>query len=130
MFPPKKRPGIGVMIALGRGDSAPPKYKGGDGVGSPASMKNDAQETPEGEEEFHGGGAAKPTPESVNYRTEEESCGNCEYLQGADCRFLGQPVGPGDSCNRFEAKGEDERGEHAASGMDSEGAGDVESYGR
>jgi len=125
-----QKPKVGLMIAVG-GPKEPPRL-GAPGQRSSLSQRNDAQETPEGEREFHEqGGAARPTPESVNYRTSAETCGRCEYMgQDGQCAFLQMPVEEGDSCNRFESKGEDEGVEHDAGGMDFEGAGDREDYGR
>jgi hypothetical protein len=141
MFPQKKKKGIGVSIAVGDGDGEmPPKYKasgGSGGSGSPdgvettpkppaapaseTSRENNAQESPSTEAAFHsGGGSPVATPESVNYRTAAETCARCEYMQGAQCLFLQQPVAAGDSCNRFEDKGEDMQ---MGGGMDSGGGG-------
>ena len=103
---PPGRGKLGIVIAVGHPDRTPPPYKAG---GADLSSRNNAQETPTEERAFHKqGGPPSATPESVNYRTSHQTCANCEYLQGADCLFLKQPVEGGDSCNRFEDKAEDQ----------------------
>jgi hypothetical protein len=111
-----KKP-MGLMIAVA--SRKPPDL---DEPGGGISKRNNAQEMPEDEREFHDrGGAPKPTPESVVYRTAEQSCGRCEYFGGGNCAFLNQPVNDGDSCKRFEDKREDEQEpEHDAGGMSHE----------
>lgn len=100
-FLPKKQPGL--MVAIGLKDPGPvDKPKGR------LSARNNAEETPEEETSYHDRGERPaPTPESVDYRTSQETCGGCEYMNGARCDFLDMEVGEGDSCRRFEAKGED-----------------------
>jgi hypothetical protein len=117
----QKKPGLGVMIAVGK---EPPRL-GAPGQKSPVSPRNDQQETP-GDEQREDSGAVNATPESVNYRTSAETCGRCEYMgQDGSCSFLGIPVEDGDSCNRFEAKGEDNPvAEHDAGGESFEGSED------
>jgi hypothetical protein len=132
MFPPKKKPAIGVMIGFGpKGDgpSMPPKYKarGDEEVKGPEesrSARNDAQETPQGEARAHApGGTVPPTPESVNYHGEHETCQNCEYMEGSDCKFLQMPVDAGGHCGRFEAKSQDQGQPAMGEGGMPEGAG-------
>lgn len=118
-----KKPALGMMIIESRKPlSAPPKY--GAKREAPAAPPAPAPEPePTEQESYHeGGGSIAPTPESVCYRTAAETCGNCEYMQGDQCAFLRQPVGPADSCARFEAKGEDPAiADHDAGGEDFEG---------
>lgn len=63
--------------------------------------QHEADETPEMEQAEHEGTAGIP-PEAVNYRTEQEVCANCEYMQqDGTCSWLKFQVSPGDSCNAF-----------------------------
>lgn len=113
-----KKPALGMMIIeRSRPMSAPPKY----GARPETSEDNHEQEPPEQEKQYHqGGGGVAPTPESVGYRSSAETCGGCEYMNGSECAFLKIPVSAGDSCARFESKGEDARqgiAEHDAGGQ-------------
>lgn len=107
-MPMQPKKGVGIMIAVGRprGGSPPPDL---DEPGRPLSKRNNEQETPDEEKQFHEQGKApRATPVSVGYRTESETCRSCEYNGGGECSFLSIPVSDGDSCMRFEAKAEDE----------------------
>ncbi len=46
-------------------------------------------------------------PEAVCFRTADQVCGSCEYNEAGTCKVLKTSVQDGDSCNAFEAKGED-----------------------
>ena len=128
MFP-KKKPGIDVMIAVGKPKGGPPPLDT-PGKKPMMSMRNDAQETPEDEQQ-EDAGVIKPRPEAVGYHTEAENCGACEYMKGDQCSFLKMPVSAGDHCSQFEAKAQDEEVEHDAGGQDFEGSGDSDQeYGR
>ena len=47
-----------------------------------------------------------PNPAAVGFRTEAETCGQCDYREGEFCThpLVAQDVAAGDSCAAFEAK--------------------------
>ncbi len=53
------------------------------------------------------GGGGSIAPEAVCYRSEVETCANCQYNSGGNCDRLSIPVSDGDGCNLFEDKGGD-----------------------
>lgn len=106
-LPPKKDKGFDLMIAVGKGGKKP--FGAPSPIGGDLSKKNNKQEKPGDEEAYHDRGETpSATPESVCFRTADQTCGNCEYNHDGGCDFLRQAVDAGDSCGRFEAKTEDE----------------------
>jgi hypothetical protein len=70
----------------------------------------DMEDLEDAPEELGGGGEEHSIlPEAVNYRSEQETCGNCIHMQGdGECARLHIPVSPGDGCNLFtDASGSD-----------------------
>lgn len=113
-LPKKKKPGVAIGIMVGTPKSKPgedlPSMKGpdepdaDDQPGAPPSAgDNDRDDT-------GAMGECKPDPEAVCFRSEQETCQYCNYMQGNRCShpIVAMPVGPGDSCNAFEAKGQDQ----------------------
>jgi hypothetical protein len=128
MFEKGKKPGLAVIIGVGKPKGGPPELdapgRGGSAAGKGFSARNQAQENPEEEKGYHEQGQPPaPTPESVGYHTAAEACGNCEYFKGGNCEFLRMPVNEGDWCRRFEDRQEDveEQGEPAGESEYAEG---------
>lgn len=50
--------------------------------------------------------AVSISPESVSYRSEQQVCANCQYMEAdGNCVALKMPVAPGDGCNLFSEGG-------------------------
>jgi hypothetical protein len=106
-FPQKKKPGVDVMIAVGRpkGAPMPPKgMKGAPGGDEPEEMPEDPNEDESGE---------MPTlyPETVGYHDDARSCGNCGFYAGEQCQLLKMPVAAEGACCAWqggESEGQDE----------------------
>ncbi len=99
------------------------------GGGAPAPAKAPANPMPEEKAAMAtaptGGGDDIP-PEAVCYRSEMESCGNCQYNAGGTCDKLQMPVSDGDSCNLF--KDRQDQAEVAEPGAEELPDDDDESY--
>ena len=98
---PSKKPNLIVALGIGKPkrESAPPGMPEMPGREPHRGVEPDAPE-----EQAEGEGAVKP--EAVSYRTSDQVCSACEYMDDAgSCKWLKMPVGEGDSCNLFEAAG-------------------------
>lgn len=63
-------------------------------------MEDEATETPEHENSE--AADVQITPESVNYRDEQQVCSNCQYMEASgECQALKMIVDPGAGCNLF-----------------------------
>jgi hypothetical protein len=103
-----KKPGIGLMLAVGK--AAPPRYK---------ATPDEPTESPRPAPSEKGGGppkdpdAGRPeqgvtiSPQAVCYHDSSEVCSGCEYFEGEQCRVLKMAVDPNGHCNAFEAKAGD-----------------------
>lgn len=104
--PPFKKPALAIAIgASPKPASAPPDMPPPDPeMDDPAAAEAD----PTGAAGAAAGtGEVKPNPEAVDYRTSEETCGNCSYMQDSGmCShpIVAQQVSPGDSCAAFDAR--------------------------
>lgn len=109
-----------IAIGVGKKKEMPPALKPlGEkpNPGKVSAIKDGADSGPDEKEDSSG--KAVP-PDAVAYRTEEQQCVNCEYLDsGGECSWLKIPVDPHDSCSLFEASGN--AGEDYAEAEQSEG---------
>ncbi len=98
-FPAKKKPDFSLILGMGPKrppQSGPPDFGG---KSDPEPDPGDPNESAEGETS----GAIKP--EAVCYRTADQTCGSCEYMQDdGQCSRLMMPVADGDGCNLHEPK--------------------------
>lgn len=76
------------------------------------NAKHEAAETPEEERREHETGEGAVTAEALNYRSEEERCGTCEYGKDGQCQILKMAVPDGASCNAHQFKSEEDEGEY------------------
>ena len=112
----------GIILAIGKPSRGgkmpePPEPIGGKSK-MPAGSKSEMPEEPE--REMHGGAVS---PDAVCFRTADEVCGNCRHHgKGGGCDLLGIDCGPGDSCNAFSQREDEEveEGEMAESEGDEE----------
>jgi hypothetical protein len=90
------------------GTGGPPEGGGARNPVSPRPARALPPPKPEptaGGEGDGGGSPHKITPEAVNYRSEQETCGNCLYMgDDGGCEILLIPVSHGDGCNAFKDK--------------------------
>ena len=74
--------------------------------------KHEMTETPEEEKAEHSLNGKYVPPEAVAYRTAEEKCGNCEYMEASGlCTWLGMRVEEGATCSLFSFTEADMSGE-------------------
>jgi hypothetical protein len=75
----------------------------------PGTLKAEKQTPPDSDEEQPDQDEqpdGKPVPpEAVCYHTSDENCANCVYMENGSCTWLKMPVGEGDWCKLYEAKG-------------------------
>ena len=108
-LPKKKKPGLMIAIGVGKPKSAPQDDLGGPKPvdepdaddqpgGGPSDQDEDDQPTAQGQ--------CNPDPEAVCFRSEQETCQYCDYMQGDRCShpIVAMPVSSGDSCNAFRLK--------------------------
>lgn len=103
--PPPGKPDLAILIGRAKhsGKMPPP------GSDDPNPDARQEQDEPQGD-------SPAVRPEWVDYHTGEETCQNCEYMQGSNCTVLQMPVGPSDHCEAWEPKG----GSDSGMGMDSD----------
>lgn len=98
----KKRPGLGIMIAVGKPNGDGPKARSPEEPPEQEAMEH--QQPPPQQSEQMGGDEGIP-PEAVGFRTGQETCGGCVYMgEDGSCSKLRISVAPEDSCMLFRAK--------------------------
>jgi hypothetical protein len=105
MPPPGSKPAKGLMIAIGapKPDKMPPPGSDDEPDDTGESESTDGRGVP---------------PDAVDYHTADEHCGVCEYNKGGQCDWLKMPVGDGDHCELFEAKGGEQDGDDMGGSSD------------
>jgi hypothetical protein len=118
MAQPQKKPGLGVMIAIGRPKGAPAPPPGMKGAPGGESGDEPDEQEPAGDET----GDFTIYPEAVNYHDDPQSCSICKYMNGSMCAVLKMEVQPQGGCNAFSGKdsGEESPDEGSGNGADTD----------